>query len=212
MSEWPQRDMTTAPTSSPLAFGGVMSRLFANLLLLATCWMAGSCTLPRVAPQAAVPGNQIIVRGQNPELVWEKAVDVLHAYHFEIQRENKLNGEIETHYLTGSSLLEPWHSDSVGFGNRLESTLQSIRRKVLLRVFPSTDGYVVSVEAIKEIEFVGGTANNTPGVGTFLSNAPTQRDVNIVAGRPAPAGWMPRGRDLALEQSLACSLQEAFGG
>ncbi|MFN0199564.1 MAG: hypothetical protein ACKVT0_22660, partial [Planctomycetaceae bacterium] len=68
------------------------------------------------------------------DVVWEKAVDVLHAYQFSVVSENQLEGVIETDYKVGASLIEPWHRDSVGFRERLESTLQSIRRKVCISI------------------------------------------------------------------------------
>jgi hypothetical protein len=119
---------------------------------------------------------------------------------------------IETEYRTGSSLLEPWHQDSVGHENRLESTLQSVRRKVILRLVPDEAGrgYVVSVEAYKEFEDLPGVAANSPGGATFQENTPLQRDLNLVVGQSAPSGWIPAGRDLALEQRILQSLQVAY--
>src|SRR6186713_26628 len=81
--------------------------------------------------------NPVFVRAQNPEDAWERTVDVVHDYLFEIERENKLGGVIETRYKTGASLQEPWHPDSVGAANRWESTLQSIRRKAFVRFTPT---------------------------------------------------------------------------
>jgi hypothetical protein len=190
-----------------------MSRrcLYPWLLLVGAS--VGSCALPGGLPwqPAALPGNPLVVRAQNPDEVWERTIDVLHAYHFEILRENKLSGEIETFYLTGASVLEPWHADSVGLENRLESTLQSIRRKVLVRVGPGPEGYVVAFEVLKEVEFVAAGAGDVPAPGTFVTTTPpTQSARTLAAGATAP-GWMPRGRDLALEQALSNALAEAFG-
>ena len=36
---------------------------------------------------------------------------------FEIARENKLDGVIETQYKTGAGILEPWHPDTVGLSS-----------------------------------------------------------------------------------------------
>ncbi|OYW19360.1 MAG: hypothetical protein B7Z55_09015 [Planctomycetales bacterium 12-60-4] len=151
----------------------------------------------------------MLVRANDAEIVWERTVDVVHAYLFEIERENRLDGIIETKYKTGASLLEPWHPDSVGYESRLESTLQSIRRKAFISVTPVDGGFLVGVEALKELEDVPRAANS-PGAATFLDNNPLQRDLNVVVGQATPSGWIPRGRDPQLEQSLLRSITEAF--
>ena len=91
----------------------------------------------------------------NPEsdlFVSERTADVLAKYNFEIDTTNQLEGTIATQYRVGSSIAEPWHRDSVGFDNRLESTFQPIRRKVLVHFVRVEGGYLVSVEALKEQE------------------------------------------------------------
>jgi len=156
-------------------------------------------------PTRAAGNNPLFVRANNGDFLWERAVDVLHEYHFDIEREDKLAGLIETRYRTGASWLEPWHPDSVGSANRWESSLQSIRRKVLLSVTPVEGGYVVGVEALKELEDVAH-ADPTAGRATFLDNTPWQRDLNVVNGPPTPSGWIPKGRDAALEQAILAAL------
>lgn len=154
--------------------------------------------------------NPLFVRANNHEVAWERTVDVVHDYLFEIERENKLGGVIETTYKTGASVLEPWHPDSVGTDNRLESTLQSIRRKAYVSVTPVEGGYMIGVEAHKELEDVAKAAN-LQGAATFLDDNVLQRDLNAVVGQATPSGWVSKGRDEALEQSMLKSLNRAFG-
>lgn len=169
--------------------------------------IAGGCATFR--PSNPPVANPILVRAQDPQFVWERSVDVLHTYLFEIERENRLDGIIETRYKTGASVLEPWHPDAVGAANRLEGTLQSIRRKVFVSVTPVDGGFLVGVEALKELEDVADAANS-PGTATFLDNNPLQRDLNVVVGQATPSGWIPRGRDPDLEQAMLHSITEAF--
>jgi hypothetical protein len=159
--------------------------------------------------QMASSNTPVFVRASDADLVWERSVDVLHRHYFEIERENRFDGLIETRYKTGASVLEPWHSDSVGAANRLESTLQSIRRKAYVSITPVNGGYMVNVEAIKELEDVPRAANST-GAATFLDNNPLQRDLNVVVGQATPSGWIPRGRDTDLERALLGSIAAAF--
>ena len=118
--------------------------------------LANGCAMmgPRLGFAPAAAANPIYVASYNENAVWEATVDVLHEFHFDIARENRLSRVIETAYLTGAGVLEPWHSDSVGLENRLESTFQSIRRRVIVNVIPDErgQGYLVSVEALKELE------------------------------------------------------------
>lgn len=168
---------------------------------------SGCATIPQ---QAQLVSNPIFVRANSPDEAWERTVDVVHDYLFEIERENKLGGIMETQYKTGANCFEPWHRDSVGAANRAESTLQSIRRKAFVSVTPVDGGYMIGVETHKELEDVAMAANS-PGAATFLDNNPLQRDLNPVVGQATPSGWIPKGRDLALEQSMLKSINRAFG-
>ena len=154
--------------------------------------------------------NPVFVRANNPEEAWERTVDVVHDYLFDIERENKLGGVIETRYKTGASVLEPWHPDSVGTVNRWQSTLQSIRRKAYIHFTPAQGGYLVGIEAVKELEDVPRAAGSAGGA-TFLDNSPLQRDLNPVVGQATPSGWIRQGRDAALEQSMLRSINRRFG-
>ncbi len=153
------------------------------------------------------PSEPILIQAGNQEVLWERLIDVLHAYHFEIAREDRLDGVIETQYKTGASLQEPWHPDAVGFANRLEGTLQSIRRRVVVRLNSVDGGYLVSVEVFKELEDLGGLAANSAGGATFRENTPLRRNLDMVVGQSAPSGWIAAGRDRMLEHDMMRRLQ-----
>ena len=180
-------------------------------VLLILLWLA-------LGPGCQIPPSSAVVQVSNPafipidhtEVVWERAVDVLHDYHFLVVRENKLDGTIETEYRVGSGVLEPWHHDSIGPENAWESTLQSIRRRLIVTVTPAEGGHWVSVEALKELEDLPGLAANSPGAATFQESRPLDRNLDVVVGQTAPSGWILLGRDLPLEQDYLCRLQRAF--
>lgn len=110
---------------------------------------------------------------------------------------------------TGSGLLEPWHPDPGSFRGRVEGTLQSIRRKAFVTVTPAEGGYLIGVEAYKELEDVAAAANSA-GAATFLENNAQKRDLVSVVGQAAPSGWIPKGRDADLERMLLNDLHAAF--
>ncbi len=185
------------------------------LVLLCASLLSGCQSPWRMPWNAAAPvSNPILVAASNDEVLWERTVDVLHDYLFEIAREDRFARIIETDYKTGAGVLEPWHHDSVGCENRWESTLQSVRRRVVIRVTPDERGagYLVSVEAFKEFEDLPGIAANSAGGATFRDSNPLGRDLNQVVGQSAPSGWIGAGRDLALEQSIIRSLRQAYSG
>jgi hypothetical protein len=173
-------------------------------LLAALLFVGSGCATTRPVAQ-----NPIFVPANDHEAVWERTVDVVHTY-FEIARENKLDGVIETEAKPGASVLEPWHKDSPGLHNKMESTLQSIRRRAYINVTPTNGGYLVGVEVFKELEDNPGLAANTPGAATFQQTNPLRRDLNLVVGQSTPAGWVMLGRDEVLEATMIQSLQQEF--
>jgi hypothetical protein len=138
---------------------------------------------------------------------------VVHDY-FDVARENRMIGTqpgvIETRYRIGASLLEPWHRDSHGLENRLESSLQAIRRKAIISMTAAQGGYLVGVEVFKEIEDLPGVANNTAGGATFSQTSPVRRDLDLVTGQSSPSGWIALGRDEILENEMLYQVQRAF--
>lgn len=171
--------------------------------------MAGGCQMLPVRAPAGAP-QPLFVASSNSEFVWERIVDVLHDYPFEIQRENKLDGIIETKYRIGSTCLEPWLRDSPGFRNRLESGIQTVRRKIFVTMTPVDGGFLVTVRADKEVENFQSTMANTVGGATFQENHPLQRDLNAVLGPDVASGWVSRGRDFPLEQDLTARLRSVL--
>ncbi|MEO1980575.1 MAG: hypothetical protein ABGZ24_08675 [Fuerstiella sp.] len=174
-------------------------------MISATGCLSG--TLPSRTLQGS---NAIQVPADRYDLIWERAVAVLNNHHFIIARESKLEGVIETQYRAGSNLLEPWNHDSVGYANRLESTLQSIRRRVVVTFQNTADNMlIVSVRVDKEIEDVPGLAANYEGGATFRDSDPLQRDLDQVIGQSGPSRWLPRGSDPALEVELISQIRHA---
>ena len=159
------------------------------------------------APVAAQTVNSVFIANEDQEVVWERIVDVVHDY-FEIERENRLDGIIETKPLVAAGILEPWHKDSVGLDNRLEGTLQSIRRRGFVNVTPAQGGYLVSIEIYKEQEDVVTSPDKSAGNSTFQENRPLQRDLTLVVGDAAPQGWIALGHDQALEDRMLRQIQQ----
>ena len=99
-------------------------RMFAASLVAAAAIGQAGCSI--VAPRP-VAENPLLVPSADYETVWKTTVAVLDEY-FDIATENRLSHTIVTQPKSGATLLEPWNGDSVGFAERLESTMQTIRR------------------------------------------------------------------------------------
>ena len=152
--------------------------------------------------------NALIVPASRFDTMWERAVSVLHRHHFQIARESRLEGTIETEYRDGSGLLEPWHPDSVGLDSRLESGIQSIRRKVTVTFSQSgTDQVLIAVFVHKQIEDVPGPTATYAGGATFSESSLLERDLDQVTGQAVPSRWLPAGRDRRLEARLVAQIQ-----
>ena len=189
----------------------MMRRKFLLIAGLLVLMPIGCHSLP-LSRQQPPPTNPIQVRANNYDLVWERTIDTLHEYQFEIAKENRLSGEIETEYKTGASILEPWHFDAANAKERWEGSLQSIRRRLQVQITQVEDGYLISVEAFKELEDLPGLASNSPAGATFRESEPLKRDLNLVVGQTTPSGWIFRGRDQALEQAVLADLIKNFQG
>ena len=181
-------------------------------LVYVTCAILCGCATFRQPPPAApVQAGPVYVPAGDSTWVWERIVEVLHDYKFAIGRENRLEGVIETEYKPGASIFEPWHEDSVGRSQRWESTLQSIRRRVVITFRPAGDGgNFIDVRVDKEIEDLPGIAANSTGAATFGDNKALDRNLDRVVGQSAPSSWIPRGRDPALEAVLNNSIHNAL--
>lgn len=150
-----------------------------------------------------VTPNPLLVPSDDFETTWSKCVAVLDEY-FDGIHENRLARTMVTDPKMGSTLIEPWYGDSVGFSERLESTLQTIRRWGRITLTPAPGGgYAVKVEVYKELEDLSKPERSIGGSrAVFDSDFPVDRSREIVGPVPLLNGWIPRGHDAKLEQMI----------
>jgi hypothetical protein len=178
----------------------------AALLALAALSQSGCA----VTGLQAVTPNPLVVPNGEFEKVWKETVAVVDDY-FEIASENRLSHKIITEPRIGATLLEPWYGDSVGFYERLESSLQTIRRFAIVSVDPAPGGgWAIKVEVRKELEDLVKPDRQTAGRATFTDNFPVNRTREIVGPVPLPAQWIPRGRDPKLEGVILNRIRNAL--
>lgn len=187
---------------------------------------------PAVVGPAAGPRNSIVIPPLDAEQVWNQMVNVVDDY-FKLQAEQRVvfsngvptEGRIDTYPQTGATLLEPWRGDSVGFRERLESTLQSIRRTASMRLIPDPAGWRIETVVVKELEYLPRPMRATTGGASFRNDdslyrygTPLPTLGQQVGDQPRPVanptpnlGWIPLGRDPLLEQKMLSLLLARLG-
>jgi hypothetical protein len=178
------------------------------------------------------PKNSAVIPPLDAETVWNRLVDVVDDY-FKVAAEQRVvfsngvpaEGRIDTFPQTGSTLLEPWRGDSVGFRERLEATLQSIRRIGTVRLSPDPAGWRVEVVVEKQLENMPRPMMATTGGASFRNDdslyrygTPLPTLGQQVGDQPRPVaaptpnrGWIPLGRDPLLEQRMLSRMLAKLG-
>jgi hypothetical protein len=177
------------------------------------------------APGYENPPVQTIYAFENPlpvagdqGFIWDQVVDVVDDY-FPIAREQRADllgdvvteGRLDTAPIVGATILEPWRGDSVGVAERLESTLQQTRRLAVVRLIPGETGLLLDVAVFKELEDLQRPEHSTAGAATFRYDSALERFRDPVGAEPFSQGWIPRGRDAALEQRILSQIQARTG-
>jgi len=169
-------------------------------------------------PMVVCYDNPTLVPMADHDYVWETVVDVVDDY-FDSEREEPVRrigqtiteGRIDTFPRGASTILEPWNPDSTGMHEKVESTLQSMRRRATVRVIPAEEGFWVDVVVLKELENVKKPDHATAGAATFRYDSSLTRVVDTIGEEEIHAGWIPKGRDTVLEQRIIGHLQARFG-
>ncbi|HUY89746.1 MAG TPA: hypothetical protein VMV10_13515, partial [Pirellulales bacterium] len=121
------------------------------------------------------------------------------------------NGRIDTHFEISAGWLEPWRTDTVTFYDKLESTLQSMRRKAEVHVTAVQGGFMVEVNVFKELEDVQTPMFAPASAGTLRYDTSQRHTENTITAQPFVSGWIPQGRDAAAEQYLINQLMSRLG-
>jgi len=191
----------------------------------------GQVTGPGLVPGPGTK-NAAVIPPLDAEVVWQQMVDVADDY-FKVQGEQRVvfsngvpaEGRIDTYPQTGATLLEPWRGDSVGFRERLESTLQSIRRRATLRLIPDPAGWRIETVVMKELENMPRPMRATTGGASFRNDdslyrygTPLPTLGQQVGDQPRPVasptpnlGWIRLGRDARLEQKMLALVLAKLG-
>lgn len=179
------------------------------LLMISGCASSVPYGGPIPPPAGQFYASSVLLSHGDHQVVWSVVVDVVDD-HFKIKWERPVrlvgnvltDGRLETFPLVGSTILEPWHGDSANPYEKLQSTLQSIRRRAEVTVSHAEGGFRVDVAVYKELEDALQPAHATAGAATFRYDGTLTRVVNPVGQQDINDGWLPLGRDAALESRI----------
>lgn len=188
-------------------------------LLLLGCGSLVGCAQFRSNPSLAdapLP-NPIEIPVTEHEFVWNSLVDTVDDY-FPIEREERVrvignvmtSGSIVTKPVTGATKFEFFRRDSTPGFERWHGTLQSIRRSAEVRVLPANSGYGVSVVVRKELEDVSRPEMSLVGSVIQRHDGSLVRPSRSRVGGAVNLGWIPIGRDIALEQKILADIYARF--
>ncbi len=197
-------------------------RLLVLLVILLSaisgCMGLGHVNDPSGPPIPLYCDNPLLMPVRDTSALWEALTSVVTDY-FRIESEEPVKavgdtlteGRLDTFPSVGSTVLEPWRQDSADAYEKLESTLQSIRRTAHVRVIPSEGGFLVDVAVYKELEDVKRPAHVSAGAATFHTEGSLTRVISPIGEQEVNKGWIGLGRDRALEQRILAHLQESLG-
>jgi hypothetical protein len=199
-------------------------RVWPVCAVLACCtsgcgWYPHGSLVDPSTPQAPGLQNPLLVPAVDRDLLWEQVIDSLDDY-FTIQREERvrqvgdvlLEGRIETFPVGGATLLEPWRRDSTHGPERLQSTLQSIRRRAVVRVTPTANGYLIDLAVYKELEDLASPQHASVGQARVRHETTLNRNEEETGGDMFTLGWIPLGRDASLEQRILQEIRDRTAG
>jgi hypothetical protein len=207
-----------------------------NLVAAALLIALGGCTNPppyvftgepfypetpagAAAPAAPAYSNPVFIPVADPQCAWEQVVETLTAY-FRIEHEEPVRligntlteGTVTTVAEVSPTVFEPWRHDTGDHEQRVENTLQSMRRRAVVRVIPAQGGHWVGVTVLKELEDNRHPDQSTAGAATFRYDSSQTRVENPIGDVPTTLGWIARGRDTSLEQHIIGDLLSRAGG
>ncbi len=165
-------------------------------------------------PPIEVPvSNPAHIGPVDPDFLWRQIVDAVDD-HFRIDTEqpvrrdnmNWLEGRLTTYPEVSGTSFEPWRRDTARGFERLQSTIQSIRRTANIRIVPEASGYMIDVQVMKEQEDVDQSQFATAGAAAQRHDGSIIRHENQLRQQPITLGWYEIGRDRDLERRLLESI------
>jgi hypothetical protein len=196
------------------ALQGCMNVRF--LILSGFFFLLGGCGGPWWTPPEELPpvmqtppmpnayANPVFIPIADPHCAWEVIADVVDDY-FPLGHEEPARligtvpteGRLDTLPSISPTVLEPWRKDSAA-PDRIENTLQTMRRRAVVRVYPAEGGggFWVDLAVFKELEDLRRPEYATAGAATLAYDTSLNRVENPIELDRPPQGWIPQAATL----------------
>ena len=210
------------PTPSPSLAKKLGYALLSGLvggIFLCGCNALQSTTLsiPSIPLNKQTPlSNPLSIPSHDTDFVWNQIIDTVEDYFDRNRSEIRpmrdasqwVEGRLETYPQISATYLEPWRKDALDGFQRLQSSLQTMRRTAIVRVVPTPDGFQIGVEVLKEIEEVDRSLLSGDGSPAARHDGTIVRTDSALMSQPINLGWLPQENDTDLEQRI---LREILG-
>lgn len=168
---------------------------------------------PRPHPIEVPVSNPTTIPPVAPDFLWEQIVDSIDDY-FRIDYESPVRrtetfwqpGTLETFPEISGTTLEPWRGEAARGYQRLQSTIQTIRRTATVEVAPVEAGYALSIKVVKEQEDVDQSQFAAAGAAAQRHDGALIENSEQVRQMPITLGWFEIGRDTELERRIMADI------
>jgi hypothetical protein len=199
---------------------GSMGRLAGTLSIGATLLLVMGCMVGPIQDNPTFIPLDPSVTVENPiwvplghdayGTVFEKVLDIVDDY-FDIRYANRYDGHIVTFPRISPGFEQFWKPGSPDAYQRLEATLQSMRHRGDVTIEPAPDGgFFVNVIIYKELEDLPRPVRASAGVAAFRSDPTVDRPYQVVDPAFVEINWIPRGRDVEMEQLILQRLKKCM--
>ncbi len=148
--------------------------------------------------------------------VFEKALEVLGDFGYEIADANRYSGHIEVVPRVAPGLGLLFKPGSPDVYERLLSTTQTYRHRVTVNIQTADPqpadhgGYFIEFIVRKELEDLARPVRSTVGGAVFRTEGSVERASEVIDATGGDRGWIYRGRDKAFEQELIRRFKRAL--
>jgi hypothetical protein len=187
-----------------------------RVLLVGLLLAGGGCLRATMAP----PSSFAPVAYENPVFLAQGHADYQHVFdhvydvvaqYFPIHSSNIFAGQIESRPLISAGVWDAARFDFYDGYELWESSLQTIRRRAIITIAPADcGGYFVDVKVYKELEDLPQPAHAAAGAATIRTESTVERTTDVVDVPFVTRGWIPIGRDCALEALIVARLKECY--
>src|SRR5262245_10918756 len=173
---------------------------------------AGGC----LAPSAPTPllsranpydtENEIVLATDQPggeayALLFERVLDVVDD-DFEIAFASRYDGRIDGKPKIAPGLEQPLKPGSPSLYERTLASFQTYRHRCFVIIQPVDRGYMINVTVLLELEDLPHPTRDVMGGAAFRSDADVDRRFETIDPAVVSRVWIPRGRDVPMEQKI----------